>query len=374
METSITTLVEAFADIRDFRLDRKKEHALIDIIVIAVVSFMCGGAGWTDCELIGRAKETFFRRFLGLQNGIPSHDTFNRVFRFLNPHELDSCFAAWVAAAFGSNTTRYIAFDGKTMRHSYDAQTAHDALRKIGAWSVDHGLVLGQWDIPEESNEIPALRMALDVIDIAGCELTADAAHCQIETAQTTIDHGGDYTFTVKKNQDHLHDDIEATFEALKPILIPYETVEKAHGRIEIRHYWTTTDLNRLRTRDKWAHLRSIGMVESERHINGKVQHDVRYYIRSRVTDTETFSRTVRRHWSIENNLHWVLDMTMDEDRSRIRKDHGAKNAAVLRRIALNLVKQDTTTKMSVRARRLYAAWNESYIEKILHIAANTKE
>jgi predicted transposase YbfD/YdcC len=373
-----TTLVQYFGDIEDFRLDRNKKHLLIDIIVLAVCCTICGGNGFVEIETVATAKIDWFRTFLKLPNGIPSHDTFSRVFRMLRPDVLEERFLAWIQATFSDRPAQQIAVDGKQSRRTADPTNDMPALQMISAWAVDSGIVLGQLAVDPESNEITALPVLLETIDIEGCDITADAIHCQKETVKTIITQKAHYTIAVKGNQDHLYTDIVATFAYLREhadrSLQTHRTCGKDHGRIETRQYWVTERLDKLRAADAWLDLQTIGMVESERVINGKVEQETRYYISSRDSNAQAFGTRVRGHWSIENALHWVLDVALREDESRIRKGHSAENMAVVRHIAMNLLKQEKTLKVGTQAKRLRSACDNDYLGKVIRLNARNAQ
>jgi len=367
-----TTLVEYFDDIEDVRLDRNKKHLLVDILVLAICGVICGANGPTEIVSVAKGKRAWFQTFLALPNGIPSHDTIGRVLARIRPDVLESRFLAWVQATFPNLPAQQIAVDGKVSRRSADATNDMPALRMISAWAAETGIVLGQMAVDPKSNEITALPLLLETIDIEGCDITADAMHCQKETAATIIQLKAHYTIAVKANQEQLYDDIVATFAHLREYIPSslqlYTTCEKGHGRIETRRYWVTNHLDKLRTTDAWEGLQTIGMVESERIINGKVERETRYYMSSREPDAQVFGGRVRGHWSIENSLHWVLDVAMREDEARMRKDHSAENMAVVRHIAINLLKKEKTQKVGVHAKRLIAACDNEYLGKILRL------
>lgn len=375
MHQAETTLVEYFDDIEDFRLDRNKKHLLVDVIVLIICCTICGANGFVEIEMVANAKIDWFRTFLKLPNGIPSHDTFGRIFRMLRPEVLEERFVAWVQATFADCPIQQIALDGKQSRRTADPSNDMPALQMISAWAVETGIVLGQLGVDPKSNEITALPILIETIEVDGCDITADAFHCQKATVKTVIDYNAHYTFGVKANQEYLYTDIVATFAHLREqadqSLQSYRTCEKGHGRLETRQYWVTDRLDNLRTVDAWAGLQSIGMVESERVINGKVEQETRYYISSREPNARDFGTRVRGHWSIENSLHWVLDVVMREDESRIRKDHSAENMAVVRHIAINLLKQEKTLKVGTQAKRLRAACDNDYLGKIIQLGVS---
>lgn len=375
MQRPETTLVAYFDDIEDVRLDRNKKHLLVDILVLAICGVICGANGPTEIVSVAKGKIDWFRTFLALPNDIPSHDTIGRVLARIRPDVLESRFLAWVAATFPALPAQQIAIDGKVSRRSVDATNDLPALRMISAWAVDSGIVLGQMAVDPESNEIPTLPILLATLDVKGCDITTDALHCQTDTIESIVQANADYTTAVKANQGHLYTDIRETCAYLQEhaasSLHMYRTCEKGHGRIETRRYWVTNQLDRLRSADDWMNLQTIGMVESERIVHGKCVQETRYYISSREPDAKAFGERVRGHWSIENTLHWVLDVAMREDEARIRKNHGAENMAVVRHIAINLLRKEKTQKVGIHAKRLLAACNNEYLGTILQLGVN---
>lgn len=375
MQRPELTLVDHFCAIHDYRENHNKRHILVEILVIAVCCVICGADNFTEIEIVGNEKIDWFRSFLSLPNGIPSHDTFNRVFARINPQEVQNCFVSWVKATFACAGPQQIAIDGKELHHSRDQDDDFANLRLLSAWSVEHGLVLGQVAVNDDSNEITAVPALLKVVDIAGCDLTADALHCQTDFAATVLRAQADYTVGVKANQKALYNDIITTFTALRDQsdaeLATYETTEKDHGRIETRRYATTADISRLTTRDAWDGLQSIGMVETERQIDTTIEHETRYYISSREANVRSFATRVRSHWQIENCLHWRLDVIMNEDHAHIRVNHGPENMAVLRHIAVNLLTHERSVKAGTQAKRLRAACSNTYLEKVIKMAVS---
>lgn len=367
------TLVDHFQAIHDYRENHNKQHLLVEILAIAVCCVICGANNFTEIAVIGNEKLDWFRTFLALPKGIPSHDTFNRVFARINPKEVQNCFVAWVKATFPCDGPQQIAMDAKELHHSRDVDGDFANLRMISAWSVEHGLVLGQVAVDDESNEITAVPALLNIVDVEGCDLTADALHCQTATVEQIVDAKAAYTIAVKANQKTLYNDIIATFTALQAQLTPelatYETIEKDHGRIETRRYRVTAELIRLTTRESWKGLQSIGMVETERQIGTKIEHETRYYISSRAPEAQAFAARVRGHWQIENCLHWRLDVIMNEDRAHIRVNHGPENMAVLRHIAVNLLTHERSLKIGTQAKRLRAACSNTYLEKVIKMS-----
>jgi predicted transposase YbfD/YdcC len=370
-----TTIVDYFDDIEDVRLDRNKKHLLVDILVLAICGVICGANGPTEIVAVAKGKLAWFRTFLALPNGIPSHDTIGRVLARIRPDVLESRFLAWVQATFPDLPAQQIAIDGKVSRRSADATFDMPALQMISAWAVESGIVLGQMAVAPESNEITALPLLLEMIDVEACDITADAFHCQKKTIASIVKAKADYTIAVKANQAHLYADIVATFADLREhnpsLLQTHRTCEKDHGRIETRRYWVTNHLNMIHTADDWVSLQTIGMVESERRIGQRIEQETRYYISSREPNAKTFGERVRGQWSIENSLHWILDVALREDEARIRKDHSAENMAVVRHIAINLLKKEKTEKVGVQAKRLRAACDNQYLGKVLQLSGD---
>ncbi len=369
MDQPELTLVTHFSSIPDYRENHNKQHILVEILVMAVCGAICGANAFTEIAVIANEKREWFQTFLTLPAGIPSHDTFNRVLARINPKAIQRCFIAWVQATFPHIDTQQIALDGKELHHSSDPANDYNNLRMISAWAVDQGIVLGQMAVDDTSNEITALPMVLELVDVQDCDITADALHCQTDTVQDIRTAKAHYTIAVKANQKTLYHDIVRTFTTLRageqPQLPMYETIEKGHGRIETRRYLVTDDLSRLSTCAVWDSLQSIGMVESERRIGTRIEHKERYFISSRTADPQQFAQRVRSHWHIENKLHWRLDVIMDEDAAHIRVNHGPENMAVLRHMAMNLLKQEPS-KMSIQSKRLRAACNNDYLEKVV--------
>ena len=372
MDRPELTLVTHFSVIPDYRENHNKHHILVEILVMAVCGAICGANAFTEIAVIANEKREWFQTFLTLPAGIPSHDTFNRVLAHINPKALQRCFASWVQATFPHIDVQQLALDGKETHHSKDPANDYSNLRMISAWAVEYGIVLAQVAVDDTSNEITALPTVFELVDAHDCDITTDALHCQTETVKSIRSAEAHYTIGVKANQKILYQDIRTTFAVLRAdeqqSLAAYETIEKGHGRIETRRYWITDDLSRLSTRDSWKDIQSIGMVETERRNGEQVSHKTRYFISSREADVRRFATRVRGHWQIENQLHWRLDLIMDEDTAHIRVNHGPENMAVLRHMALNLLKHEPS-KMSIQSKRLRAACNTDYLEKVVKMS-----
>ena len=366
---------EHFGDLPDPRIDRTKQHKLIDIVVIAICAVICGADDWVEVAMFGEAKEVWFRTILELPNGIPSHDTFNRVFARLDPEAFRQRFLKWVQAVSQISGGQVIAIDGKKLRGSGEPILGHGAIDMVSAWATKNHLVLGQMKVDDKSNEITAIPQLLQILELAGCLVTIDAIGCQKEIAQTIVDQQADYILEVKENQGNLFEDITDAFAGAEEVAfekVPHsyhKTVDGNHGRIKIRECWVISDpefLHYLRGFADWPQLHSILRIRNQRKLNGKEEETAHYYIASPVWLADRFLESKRSHWGIENGLHWVLDIAFQEDHHRLRKDHGPENFAVLRHIALNLLKQETSVKAGIKAKRLKAGWDNDYLLKVL--------
>lgn len=364
------TIATYFEKLEDPRIERTRLHLLSDILTIAICAVICGADGWVEVEQYGVAKYPWLTTFLALPNGIPSHDTFGRVFARIDPVQFQHCFIRWMRTIYRVTNGEVVPIDGKTLRHSFDTELALSPIHMVSAWATKNRLVLGQLKVADKSNEITAIPELLKTLDIAGCIVTIDAMGCQKAIARQIIEQRGDYVLALKDNQGTLFDDVCALFDRRiannDADLDCYETYDENHGRSERRRYWTTSALDTLRTRASWRNLQTIGVVEAERCMNGKTTTERRYYISSLPNNAKVFGDAIRSHWEIENAVHWVLDIAFREDECRIRMGHGPENFAVLRHIALNLLRQETTLRGSIKSKRHRAGWDDSYLEKVL--------
>ena len=375
---SLEAIEEHFRKVTDPRRDRTKDHKLIDIISIAICAVICGAEGWVDIELFGKSKLHWLKTFLELPNGIPSHDTFGRVFSLIDAQQFQLAFYEWVLAVNEIIQGQVINIDGKCLRGSDDKQLGKRAIYMVSAWAEANEIVLGQRKVDEKSNEITAIPELLKMLAISGCIVTIDAIGTQTNIAQIILEANADYVLSVKENQGNLFEDISVLFAVDQVHNFKYaslqhhEKVNKGHGRIEVRECWSTSDpayLNLIRERENWSNLQSIIMVICTRSVAGKETKKTRFFISSLPSNPKRLLHIVRRHWAIENELHWVLDVALNEDHSRVRKDQAPENLAVLRHIALNLLKQEKTAKGGIHAKQLQAAWKEDYLLKVLAAA-----
>lgn len=367
------SIVRHFANLTDPRLSRCRQHQLVDIIVIAICGVVCGCKSWKDVAFYGRKKADWLRTFLKLPNGIPSKDTFRRVFARIKPAAFQSCFRSWTQALADTLDIKHIAIDGKTARRSHDRGAGKTALHLVSAWAAANHLTLGQVAVNDKSNEITAIPQLLELLDLSGAIVTIDAMGCQKEIARKIREGGGHYVLAVKDNQERLLEDIQASFAAelekpeSKADYSYHATEERHHGRIERRHYYTIDQPRGIRDAELWKDLRTIGLVVSERQVLGEAATtESRYYIGSKPAQAKTYARYIRGHWGIENSLHWVLDMIFDEDQSRTRKDHGQENLAMLRRLAVSILKNAKSCEGSIRSKQLQALLDDKVIEEMV--------
>jgi predicted transposase YbfD/YdcC len=364
-------LFDFFAHVSDPRRANAR-HRLFDIFVIALCAVISGAEGWEDMEEYGQAQAEWFKEFLELPHGIPSHDTFRRVLSRLKPDELTQCFVSWPEARRESLDGDIIAIDGKTLRRSFDQAASQGAIHMVSAWANAHRLVLGQRKVDDKSNEITAIPALLRMLELAGALVTIDAMGCQKEIAKTITEQGADDVLALKDNHPTLHGEVELLFEDSKAERLDgitaarHTTVDADHGRLETRHYWITSDIECLGVQGSWANIASVGLVESHREVGGKVSIEQRFFLTSLPSDAVRFGQAVREHWGVENSLHWVLDVSFREDDGRIRQGHGAQNLAVLRHMALNLLQREVRHKRGIKARRKRAGWDRDYLFQVL--------
>lgn len=376
-------VAEHFVDLVDPRVERAQRHDLLDILVIALCALICGADTFVDIARFGRAKQSWLQERLGLllPNGIPSHDTFGRLFARLDPDAFGRCFRAWTQTLHTQTAGQIIALDGKMLRHSFDTASGRGAIYMVSAWAGASGLVLGQVKVDDKSNEITALPLLLKMLDLCGSIVTVDAMGCQKTIAAQVREQEGDYVLALKDNHPRLHDEVRRLFawgEAEGEADLACDFFESRtydHGRQEVRRCFVTEQVHWLDETDEpqeWAGLRSVARVESQRTAGGKTSTECRYFLSSLPADARRTLGAVREHWGIENSLHWVLDMAFGEDGSRVRKDHAPQNLATLRHLALNLLRQERTDRNGVKARRLRAGWDNDYLLQVLTAGAET--
>lgn len=369
----IRELIERFEALEDPRCDWRIEHKLIDILVIAVSAVIAEADSFEDIALYGRCKRAWLSQFLALPNGIPSHDTFRRVFMLIDPDAFERCFLDWVRAVFARGGRETIAIDGKSVRRSFDRERGRGPLHLVSAWASERGLVLAQRAAPDEGSELDALPELLDGLDLAGCLVTLDALACNKGIARRILDRGADYLLTLKGNQRRAHAEVRGWFEAnafardapLRPCL---DAFDDGHGRLVRRRVFACRETEEFESLRDWPGLRTVLAVETIRSRNSErmVTAETRYFLASAGADPVTLARAIRDHWTIENRLHWVLDVGFREDLSRVRERRAARNLALLRRLALNLARADASLKASLKGKRKYAAWDDGFMECLI--------
>jgi len=372
--TLLKEIETCFAEVEDPRQYSKVDHPLINLIFLTICGVLCGANDWVAIMEFGKAQQEWLGKYLEWKNGIPSHDTLGRTFALIKPEQFQQGFLQWMSQV-NKIIKDVIAFDGKKLRRSHDKGIGKEAIHMVSAWSVAHGLVLGQRKVDEKSNEIAALPLLLEALDLKDCIVTIDAMGCQREIASQIIEQEADYVLSLKSNQGHLHEDVTqmfAYFEKIDFVNIDHDyhrTVSKGHGRLEIRECWTfspTKWTSYFRTLDKWAGLQSAIMIRAQRKEKEKTTVETRFFISSLAVDAQHTLQIVRSHWGIENQLHWVLDIAFNEDQSRVRQGHASENLAVIRHLVLNLLNNEKKTKIGKRNKRLRCAWDISYRERVL--------
>jgi len=341
-------LLDYFTDITDPRVERTKLHKMENILAIAICATICGAEGWTEMAFFGQCKQQWLETFLDLRNGIPSDDTFRRVISALQPDEFEACFQRWTKA-ISNNYREIIAIDGKTLRRSHDNANGKSAIHIVSAWACENKMVFGQVATDEKSNEITAIPKLLEMLVLDGCVVTIDAMGCQKKIAQKIKESNGDYIFSLKGNHGTLHEEVKLFLDEAIANGGEYDydcAANGGHGRVEVRKVWYSENVQWMQDRQQWQGLSSLVAVETQR----------------------TIGQMIRSHWGIENKLHWSLDVSFGEDNSRIRKGFGAENVSRLRRIALNLLKQEKTAKCGIKIKQHKAGWDEKYLQKILEI------
>ena len=385
VELPPTSISAHFAALTDPRVERCKVHSLVEIVTIALCGVVCGADGWVAIEAFGQEKEAWLRTFLSLPGGIPSHDTFGRVFARLDPDEFRRCFLAWVRAVVGGVGAQVVAVDGKTLRGSHDRPSGKEALHLVSAWATASGLVLGQVATDAKSNEITAIPALLRLLALEGATVTIDAMGCQVAIAAQLVEQGADYVLALKDNHPALRERVRLAFADARdaagttlPLadLAPAVAQDRAHGRVEGRRCLAIGDpayLTYIDREGRWPGLRSVVLIESTRRDGATGTTgttgttEARYYLSSLPADAAHLAGVIRSHWGVENRLHWVLDVAFNEDRCRVRDGHAPQNLAILRHFALNLLRQDRSARGSIATKRLRAALNDRYLRSLLH-------
>lgn len=369
--------LSTFAQLDDPRGRQGIEHAFLSIVMIAVFATLGGATGWDEIELYAESHETWLATFLDLRSGIPHADTYRRVFARIHPEALQQCFQGWVKHIVEATGAQVIPIDGKTARSSYDRNHQQSALHLVSAWASENRLLLGQVRVENKTNEITAIPALLELLDITGCIITIDAMGTQTAIAQLIVDKRADYIFCLKANHPTLWNEVNTWFalaqaQGFAGIAHTFDKrVEGAHHRLEKRLVWAVplSAMGSLYQSAQWARLQTVVMVSRVRHLWNKTTHEVMFYLTSLPCDAVVIGRAIRTHWSIENQLHWVLDVTFREDASRIRAGHGAENFGLLRRLAISLLNQETSTKRSLRLKTKRAAMNPDYLLQVLATA-----
>lgn len=374
-----TTISQAFSNLTEPRTAASVRHPLINILTIAICAIISGCDNFNTIEEYGKSKIKWFRRFLDLRHGIPSHDTFNDVLNRINPTEFSSAFTQWVTQ-ISQHKEGVIALDGKVMRRTLDKVSGMPATHLVSAWSVENNFCLGQVKVADKSNEVTAIPILLELIDIQGATITTDAMGCQYKIGEQIVDKGSDYVLGLKGNQGELFDDVKLYLDT--QLATQFKTVSHSvhcsvngeHGRIETREVWLSTDIDWLIERHpRWKSINSIALICSTREVNGVKSYEQRYYISSHHDKgAEFIAHAIRTHWHVENKLHWQLDISFNEDQNRLRSGFAAENIALINKIALNLLKNEKSVKVGVKGKRLKAGWDNAYMMKVLSVGMTT--
>jgi predicted transposase YbfD/YdcC len=367
-EPKIVSLIRTLEEVPDPRVDRSKDHDLVDVLVIALCTILVGGDSFYDMEEFAEVRLPWLKTFLRLRNGAPSHDTFNRVFQALDGRQLADAFSRWTQSVREVLGGEVVALDGKSVRRALNRGEEFRVI--VSAWATESGLLLGQRKVRDKSNEITVVPELLQALELAGCIVTADAMHCQKNIAKEIIEADADFVLALKGNQGTAFAEVksfldDAVSRSDKSLAV-LETVDKGHGRLEVRRYWQTEKIDWFADKTAWEGLRSVGLVESVREINGQRTVERRYYLSSLPVDIQRFAKAVRGHWSIENQLHWVLDVVFGEDQARARTEQAAENLAAMRRLAVNLLRKDKKCKRSVKGKLMRAAIDPDYLRHLL--------
>lgn len=369
-KTQLVGLITILEEVPDPRVTATVDHDLPDILTIALCTMLCGGDSFYDMEEFGQVRLDWLKTFLRLRHGAPKHDTYNRVFQALDPDQFSDCLSRWTQSVRAVLGGEVVALDGKAVRRALNK--GEDARVIVSAWATESGLLLGQRKVKDQSNEITAVPELLRALELAGCIVTADALHCQKNTAKEIQEADAEYVLALKGNQGTAFIEVKTFLdEAIarkETHLVTLETIDKEHGRLEVRRYWQTEKLEWFADRQEWEGLKSVGVVEARRTVNGKESVERRYYLSSLGNDAERFAKAVRGHWGVENRLHWVLDVVFGEDDSRARSGYAAENLAATRRLAINLLRRDKTCKRSLKGKLLRAAIDPDYLKLILSI------
>lgn len=367
-QKTIESLITVLREVPDPRIDRSKDHELTDILAIALCTILVGGESFYDMEEFAKVRLDWLKTFLSLRNGPPSHDTFNRVFQALDHNQLADAFSRWTQSVRTVLGGEVVALDGKSLRRALNQGENFRTI--VSAWATENGLLLGQRKVNDKSNEITAVPELLRALEVAGCIVTADAMHCQKNIAKEIIEADADYVLALKGNQGTAFAEVKSFLDdavhCQAKHLVWKETIDKGHGRIETRRFWQTQDIGWFADRGQWESLCSVGMVEAVRETGGQRSVERRYYLSSLKADVEKFARAVRGHWSIENQLHWVLDVVFGEDQSRARTEQAAENLAALRRLAVNILRRDKQCKRSIKGKLMRAAIDPDYLKLLL--------